>query len=135
MTPRARSSVLVLALFAIAVTATCTGGEPGTAGTAREMDRSLNSVTYQVRTTRPGWLVVTDSWDDGWRATVDGRDADVLPANYALRAVRIPAGEHTVSMRYNPAHFRISAASSLATLALLITGLVAALVRGRRRAQ
>jgi hypothetical protein len=55
---------------------------------------------------RPGFLVVADTHDPGWRARVDGGDAEVLRANWAFRAVAVPAGRHVVELRYAPAGFR-----------------------------
>ena len=49
-----------------------------------------------------GWLVVSDGFVPGWRAELDGRPTPILRADYAFRAVAIPAGRHTVVMRYRP---------------------------------
>ena len=45
---------------------------------------------------RPSLLVLTDSWAPGWKAKVDGRDADVQRVDYLIRGVAVPAGRHTV---------------------------------------
>lgn len=52
---------------------------------------------------RDAMLVITDTWDPGWRATVDGEAAPVLRANHALRAIPVPPGEHRVVLTYEPA--------------------------------
>ena len=49
-----------------------------------------------------GMLVVSERFAPEWQATVDGESTDVLRANYLLRAVAVPAGEHTVHFRYRP---------------------------------
>jgi hypothetical protein len=129
----AASSVVLERPFLRDAGVSCAGGSPGRAGSASVLDRSINSLTVRARAERPAWLVVAESWDTGWSATVDGRRAEVLPANSALRAVRIPPGVHTVEMTYSPSRFGIGAAVSLAALGLLVAGLLAALVRSRRR--
>ena len=58
---------------------------------------------------RPGVLVVTEAFDDGWSAEVDGRPAEVLRANGLFRAVRLGAGRHEVRFRYRPWSVRAGA--------------------------
>lgn len=45
-------------------------------------------------------LVLTDILHPYWKATVDGRPAQIIPAFYVLRAVKLPPGRHVVEMRY-----------------------------------
>jgi hypothetical protein len=110
-------------------------GSPGSAGTASVLKRSPNSLVVYARATRPGWLVVNDSWDSGWSATVDGRASDALAANYAFRAVRLSPGEHTVRFSYEPPSFRVGAALSALTLGVVLGGLGVVLVLPRWRAR
>lgn len=49
-----------------------------------------------------GFLVLTDSYYPGWRATVDGSPVPILRANGMFRAVPVPAGRSTVTFRYVP---------------------------------
>jgi hypothetical protein len=56
-----------------------------------------------IRVSGPGGiLVISDVLAPGWSATVDGREAPIVRADYAFRAVPVPAGEHDVVMRYLP---------------------------------
>ena len=43
-----------------------------------------------------------DAYYPGWRATVDGRAADIERANYAFRAIALEAGAHEVVLVYRP---------------------------------
>lgn len=72
---------------------------------ARIERKTNNRLTVRVQSTGGGWLVVADTWDSGWRATLDGQPADLFQANYAFRAVRVPGGEHRVEMHYMPTGF------------------------------
>jgi len=88
-------------------------------GWAEVVGRSLN--TLVVRTSGPsdGWLVVNESWDPGWKAKLDGAAVAVLPANYAFRGLRVPAGEHIVEFKYEPTTFVVGAVISGVILALI----------------
>lgn len=77
-----------------------------------------------------GLWVVSDTWFPGWRATVDGRDAEILRVNGIVRGVRVPPGEHALVMRYEPESFRVGTAISLAAAAITL-GIAAAALRGR----
>jgi hypothetical protein len=78
-----------------------------------------------VETLSPGqaYLVLADSFDPGWSATVDGSPVPIHPAYLAFRAVYLPAGAHSVEFRYEPAGFRsgllTGAIGVLACLAVL----------------
>lgn len=67
-----------------------------------------------------GLVVLVDTWDAGWRATVDGHPAELLRANLAFRAVAVPAGDHHVEMVYRPRSVLLGAALSGLAIALLL---------------
>ena len=53
---------------------------------------SPDEITIQATTDAPGLLVLSETWDAGWQATVNGAEATVYRANHTLRAVAIRAG-------------------------------------------
>jgi uncharacterized membrane protein YfhO len=57
-------------------------------------------LTVEADVDRPGVLVLSEPYYPGWSATVDGKPAPLLRADYAFRGVALPAGKHTVEMRY-----------------------------------
>jgi hypothetical protein len=61
-------------------------------------DRTVVEATLST----PGHLVLVDTFDPGWRATVDGEPAALLRANVAFQAVALPAGSHRVELLYRP---------------------------------
>lgn len=65
-----------------------------------------NLVQVRTESSASGWLVMCDTWYPGWQAFIDGRQTNILRADYALRAVPVPAGSHTVRMEYGPGSFR-----------------------------
>jgi len=88
----------------------------------------LNDVTVEVETPGPALLRLADLWYPDWVATVDGRPAEILKADYLLRAVAVPAGRHRVEFRFVSPAMRqglmVSGASLLVTLGLLGAGLL-----------
>ncbi|WZO96389.1 YfhO family protein [Isosphaeraceae bacterium EP7] len=51
------------------------------------------------------YLVLADTGDPGWSATLDGKPAPIRAAYLAFRAVAMPAGEHRVIFTYQPARW------------------------------
>jgi hypothetical protein len=91
-----------------------------------------NRVTIRATLDAPGYLVLADTWYPGWRATVDGEPAEILQANYAFRAVRLEAGEHTVEMVYRPTSVLVGGVLSIAALVVIAVGLLLARKREAR---
>ncbi len=74
-----------------------------------------NIVELTVRTPVTGYVVLSDVYYPGWRATIDGQAAEVLRADYVFRAVQSPPGEHTVRMTFDPWTWRAGCLLSLLT--------------------
>ncbi len=94
-------------------------------------------IVWQVTTDAPRLLVVDEIYyPAGWRAVVDGQSVPILQANYLLRAVPVPAGEHTVVMRFDPiSHvwgLRITAIATLLVYGSVLIGLGLGWYRKRR---
>lgn len=57
----------------------------------------------------------------GWQAYLDGKPVDHIRANYLLRAMKIPAGEHEVVFEFKPKSFETGELLSRWSSILLIT--------------
>ncbi len=88
-------------------------------------------VIVDVTTDAPGYLVLTDTFYPGWRASVDGEPAEISRADVAFRAVRLEPGAHRVEFRYRPASVRWGAWISGVALFIWLGVLVWALWRRR----
>jgi hypothetical protein len=75
-------------------------------------------VVVRVDAGEPGLLVLGDSYDDDWIATLNDAVVPVLPTNGLFRGVAIPAGRSELTFRYRPRHFHWGAAISVLTIAL-----------------
>jgi hypothetical protein len=89
-------------------------------------------IEAQVDAQGEGFLVVADSLQSGWTVEVDGHRAELMDADHAGVAVRVPEGRHTVTLHYTPGGWRLGQLLSALTM-LGLAGVVAWDVRRRRR--
>lgn len=99
---------------------------------ARITEYGLNRVTVEVSTPGPALLRLADLWYPDWKATVDGEPAPILRADYLLRAVPVPAGEHTVVFRFESPAIRNGLALTIVSFVLILGLLFAGWRQGRR---
>ncbi len=78
-----------------------------------------------------GLLVLSEVAYPGWRAEVDGEPAPLVRADYVLRAVCVPSGEHRVVLAYDPPLPKIGLAITGLTLLLLVGAVARRLLRRR----
>lgn len=79
----------------------------------------------RVTAGRAGWLVFTEVFYPGWRASIDDAPAEVHRAFGIFQAVAVPAGTYVVAITHRPTLWPLFAA---AVAGLALAGLV-----GRRR--
>lgn len=118
---------VILAAGAAAVSSA--GSQPAAASRVAVVSYAANEIVLAGSAGGPGTLVLSEVWYPGWRAAVNGEPAPVLRANYALRAVPVPAGDWQVRLWYAPSSWRWGLGLFGAGL-LLLAGL---LLWGRRR--
>ena len=74
-----------------------------------------------------GLVVMSQMYDPGWRAWLDGEELDIYQANHALMAISLPAGEHEIVIEYDPLPLRAgNAITGLTSLAMVGVFVVAA---------
>ncbi len=76
----------------------------------------LNRVELTADMAEPGFVVLGDTYYPGWQATIDGEKTPVYRANSIVRAVYVPAGQHTITFTFRPPDFIIGAFISGLTL-------------------
>jgi hypothetical protein len=90
---------------------------PPEAGTSRIIEWASDRVALEAHLAAPGWVVLVDAYDPGWRVEVDSRPAALLRANLAFRAVAVPPARHHVLLRYRPREVLTGVALTLLTAA------------------
>lgn len=110
--------------------------QPG--DTIYETTYAPNRLTYKARTVNGGLAVFSEiffPW--GWTATVDGTEVPIGRVNYVLRALQLPAGEHTVEFRFDPRSLKVTNTVSMIAVfviyAFCIYALIEVMVRLRNR--
>jgi hypothetical protein len=95
---------------------------PHFTGVARVVNSLTDRVTIEATLSGPGYVVLLDGFDPGWRAEVDGHSAAIYCANAAFRAVAVGEGTHVITEVYRPESVRWGLWVSAATVLLLAAG-------------
>ncbi len=89
--------------------------------TIRLTKYGLNDLAFESNNTAEGLGVFSDVYyDKGWKAYIDGKEAKILKADYALRALRIPAGKHQIKFVFLPEAYTSARPIAMACSALLL---------------
>ena len=108
-------------------------GAPETSGEARVTSYQPEKIEVEAQSGEPGLLMLSEIYHPAWKAYVDGEPVPVYRADYTLRAVPVPAGEHTVELRYESRALTAGLVTSLLTTAALVALVAARMVTTRRR--
>lgn len=107
----------------------------GAGGRARVVRETDATVTLDATLRRPGLVVLDDSLEQGWSATVDGRPAQVVRTDDVMRGVAAPAGRHRIVWSYAVPGLAVGFALSLIGLVLLLAACLVRFSQGRRSRQ
>ena len=86
-------------------------------------------VDIHVSSSSPGFLLLADTYYPGWTATVDGKPTKVLRANFSMRAVSIPSGDHRVRFAFKPTTFRLGLLISACIFIFVLVSIVIDMAR------
>lgn len=76
-------------------------------------------VVIEADTNAPRFLVLSDTYYPGWKASVDEKPSKIYRADYILRSVYLEPGKHIVKFTYNPFSFKIGTIITLGTIGIL----------------
>ena len=92
-----------------------------------------NHLRYTTSNKQDGVAVFSEIYyPDGWQVTIDGEKAELARANYVLRALYIPAGEHTIEMTFDPQSLHTTETMAYAGYGLLLLGVIALVWKKRK---
>ena len=92
-----------------------------------------NALKYEVRSEKGGTIVFAEIYYPGWQSYVDGKEVPHGRADYILRAMNVPAGEHTVEFIFDPVSLHVTETVAFAALGLLVLGAIAVIVMNVRK--
>lgn len=85
-----------------------------TPGSVQVVEYGMDRLRLRITARDPQYLATSEVHYPGWKAFVDGQQQPLYYTNVAFRGLPIPAGEHTVEMRFTPASLWWPGAISLA---------------------
>lgn len=93
----------------------------GTAtGSATLVSYQPNTISISTHVSGNELLFLSDTYDEGWKATIDGKPTAVLKADVAFRAITVPKGSHKIVFFYQPSSFTVGLLVSF--LSLIVGG-------------
>ena len=92
-------------------------------------DYKPNHITYQARAFRDRLAVFSEIYyPKGWQAYLDGKEVEHICADYILRAMVIPAGDHKIEFKFDPTSVRVGKIIAAVASTLILLALIAFVV-------
>ncbi|MFH1561017.1 MAG: YfhO family protein, partial [Patescibacteria group bacterium] len=66
-----------------------------------------NEIILNTSNDKVGLLLLTEAYDPGWRATIDGQSVGILRADLDIRAIVVDRGDHQVKLDYRPVGWKL----------------------------
>lgn len=77
-------------------------GQPNPGDKVTWIEDDPERIRLKVHASSPAVMVLLDTYADGWKAIMDGRETHMFPADLAFRAVIVNGGDHRVEFKYAP---------------------------------
>lgn len=101
---------------------------PDSTATIELVSYKPDVLTYKTKAASEQLAVLSEIYfSNGWQAYVDGKEVSHFRADWTLRAMRVPAGEHEIVFKFEPQGYynsRHVATASSAVLVLLLIGII-----------
>jgi len=86
------------------------------------LDYKNENQKFHVTTSQPGFLFISDMYDEQWNAYIDGEETKIYRTNWAFRSVFVPEGEHLIEFQYESLTFLFGSTLTLLGLLVLVIG-------------
>ncbi len=95
-----------------------------------ETSYASDRLSYESRSATDGVAVFSEIYFPwGWKATIDGKPAEIGRVNYVLRAIRVPAGKHKIDMIFDPESVHTTTTVAYAAVILIYLLIIASIMR------
>lgn len=104
------------------------------------VDYRPDFLEYKTSNNNDGFVVFSEMhYPKGWYASIDGIATEHLKVNYALRGMRVPAGNHTISFSFKPevveTGSKIALGSNIALGLAILVGLLFSFWKPKRKSK
>jgi len=94
----------------------------------------LDDISFISTNSKEGLGVFSDIYyEKGWKAFIDGKETPIVKADYVLRAIKIPAGNHKIEFHFHPDSFYNGDKLAIITCIILFGIAIAAIVQVVRK--
>ena len=108
------------------------GGQPiklppvgDTAGAQVKVTRyEPHRIEIETHNPQPSFLVLSENYYRGWDALIDGQKAPVYRADYTLRGLAVPAGDHRIEYVFRAPTFRNGLVFSALGVLIILAGVL-----------
>ena len=91
------------------------------------------SIEGHIDVKEDGLLFLSIPYAEGWSATVDGKEAEIVPIQDALMGIRLDKGSHDISLKYTPAGFKAGLLISVVSVVMIISVIAVSSVISKKK--
>ena len=88
--------------------------------TVKILNQTDTRIEIQTHSNSPAFLILSDVYYPGWKASIDGKKTRVFQTNYISRGIALPQGDRLVKFEFKPLSFHLGLGISLASLFVLV---------------
>lgn len=94
---------------------------------------SNNNIQLTTHSNTGGILVLSEVFYPAWKAKIDGIETEIYRADYNFRAIKVPAGQHSIEMQYSSTAYANGRLITLITLIISLFGLIFASLSNKKK--
>ena len=64
-------------------------------------------IIFETKNNCSQLVFISNSFYPGWQAKIDNQSTQIYQTNHSFQSIFVPAGNHTISLNYQPTHFQI----------------------------